>query len=218
MSRFFASVLALSVMAVGQAAVSFVGSKAELDPHAKFDLAYSGRPGTTYAGSLWMVLHGDAGPAALSGTLTAPGPFQRQDQGNTWQGDFASGEPIVWTAGHSNSFTFRTDKPMAGMGTYVSAAARGAYTAMIEAMDRDDHVLAAFTRDGFNDMMGDGDAPYLGVVSDSRNIQSIRLSIVGGGDLAISSVDVRPNPVPEPQLWAMASLGGVWWLRRRHIG
>lgn len=215
MNRTAMSALVVLAASVACPAVHFFASPEALNAAGKFDLAQAGRSGTRYANGLSMVVTGSFGPAALMGTVAGSGAIERQDQGNTWHGDFADGDPLVWTAGNSNSLTFHTTKPMGGFGTYVGALAHGAYTAKIEALGSGDQVLATFTADGFNNEMGLGEAPYLGVGSDQVNLTGIRLSLVDGGDFAITSINVRPSPVPEPHLWAASALVGAWWLRRR---
>lgn len=215
MNRTVASILVVIASSVASPTIYFFSSPESLAAKGRFDLSRSGRPGTRYPTGLSLTVTGSFGPAALMGTVSGSGAIERQDQGNTWQGDFQDGEALVWTAHNSNQLTFRMSKPVGGLGTYVGAAAQGAYKAKIEALGAGDQVMATFTADGFNNGMGLGEAPYLGVGSDSVDLTGIRLSLVDGGDFAISSVDVRPNPVPEPHLWAASALVGAWWLRRR---
>ncbi|MBX3111371.1 MAG: hypothetical protein KF857_05115 [Fimbriimonadaceae bacterium] len=210
----FSVVFALAAT-LSYGSVYFMGSRTELAPNGLYDVAEAGRPGSRYPDGVSLQVRGSYGPSSLMGTVSGTGAVERQDEGDTWHGDFAAGAALLWTAGNSSSLTFRMSKPVGGLGTSVGAADPGAYVAKIEALGEGDAVLATFVASGFNNGAELGEAPYLGVVSDAVDIHGIRLSLVSGGDLAITNVDVRTSPVPEPHLWAATLLAGAWWLRRR---
>jgi hypothetical protein len=139
-----------------------------------------------------------------------------------WQGNFASGAPLV--ALNSGPLTISLPTPVFGGGAQFQRNGLGAFTAEITALDATNNVLASFTEVGLSTSSPDNSAIFIGVLSDTPNISKIQFRLSTGGSFAINQFDFRTTPsvsaVPEPS--SLALLGSVaiplarWgWRRKR---
>jgi hypothetical protein len=150
----------------------------------------------------------------------AGGDFFRVDQSSSdWNGNFGTGESLLWSFfGGPMTLTFNT--AITGFGMQIEADDFGAFTARIEAFDAANVSLGVFSRAGTATANGDDSAIFLGILSDVRDVRSIRLSLTSSAgdisDFAINSPIIQDTPVPEPTSMVLLGTGIATVVGRRY--
>ena len=144
-----------------------------------------------------------------------PPTFKRLDEGNGFVGDFPLGAKLLAT-NSLGSTHLHFDTPVFGAGTYIEHLTQTSFTAYILAVSGTT-TIAEYTLPVTNHYLEDGSAPFIGILSDSRNITDIYFDSYRG----MNTVTWRPLlAVPEPStivLLGMGALGllGFAWQRRK---
>lgn len=171
-------------------------------------------------------------PDGTAGTSIAGNTFvinsstqnmQRRDEGNGWNGDFNTGDHLVWNGGSTDgtdgTITFTLGQSVSGFGLQIQANAFGAFTADVAAYDGLGNLIGSFNVNG-NNIPQLGTAPFLGVSSSQMNIAKVVYSLSTSGGvgfgLAVNQVSIRQcNVVPEPASIAALGIGAIALVRRR---
>jgi hypothetical protein len=221
---FLAGLVGLLAAAQAHAGIMLVTSPAALGPNDSIDWGQLGADSTTLS-SPQTVTSGGGLSATVS--TTDPSGFVRRDQGNTFVGNFTTGDHLLLNNSFSNfPLTIAFASPVFGAGANIQLdLLQGAFTATIEAFDGNTS-LGTFTEDGNSNQNADGSAIFIGVLDTNEEITSIVFGINNppsfGGDFAINTLQLvtAPTAVPEPASLALlglgvASLAGYAWRRRR---
>jgi MYXO-CTERM domain-containing protein len=229
--RCAAALLALGVWAAAvtpaQAGLVLVTSRAGLGGNDTIDWGQLGATGATVPSPSNALSVG-----GLTFQVSQPGGnFERRDQGNGWNGNFAPGDHILWTenfnTGGGGPMTLR-GPGVSAIGTQIMADFFGAFVARISAFDSGGNSLGSFTEAGNSSSAANNSAIFIGVRSDSTPIARILLSLDSAvsspNDFAINTVSLDSRQVaatPEPPtiiggaLGALIGLGYAWRRRRR---
>jgi len=145
------------------------------------------------------------------------GQMERLDQGNGWAGSFTSGTQLLWNEGSVGDIIINFLTPVSAAGALIQSDLYGSFTATATTNDG-----STFSVNGISSDCACGSNPFLGIMSDSANISSIRFNVSdanGANDFAIGPLQLIGNVagVPEPATWAMMLIGfgAVGWTVRR---
>ena len=158
----------------------------------------------------------------ITGTQASGGDFERIDQGPLdWNGNFAPQEALLWSV-FGGPMTFTFSNAIMAFGAQIAADDFGAFTARIEAFDASNASLGFFLTNGLASSAANDSAPFVGLLSDRRDIRKITLSLTtsGGGagdptDFAISSPVIQAVPEPVTLVLVGSGLAGALVRRRR---
>jgi hypothetical protein len=210
-----------------QAGLVLVIDRAALGANDTIDWGQLGGTGTSVASPATALSAG-----MLTFHVSQPGGnFERRDQGNGWNGNFAPGAHLLWT----ENFNTGGGGPMtligpgvSAIGTQIMADFFGAFVARISAFDSGGNLLGSFTEAGNSTSAGNNSAIFIGVRSDSTEIARIVLSLDSAvsnvNDFTINTVSLdsrAPQVAPEPSTISLALIGSVvgigyaWRKRRR---
>ncbi len=141
------------------------------------------------------------------------GTFQRRDQGNGWAGNFAAGDPLIWTNGFNGPVTISLGILEAGIGAQVQQDQFGAFNAQIAVFGAGNVLLNTFNVTGNSSSAGDNSAIFVGAVSnDGSAIIDHVVYTIGTNDFAINRLDLKSgsrSAVPEPGALALTASVGV---------
>jgi hypothetical protein len=131
--------------------------------------------------------------------------FGRLDQSTTWWGNFAPGDRLLWSAGDSSPIMIDFATPVFGAGAQIQHNYFGSFAGIIEAFDSKGVNLGRFSLAGNSTSSNDNSAIFIGLLSDSANINKLVFSVDKNGfpqDFAINQLDLvtkgNTQPVPEP--------------------
>ena len=142
----------------------------------------------------------------LTVTVSMPsGDFERRDQGTGWGGNFAPGDPLLWTANNPGPMEIAFATPVAAAGAQIQRDSFGTFTAEIQVFDASDMMIASFSVPGDSTSDGDNSAIFLGVQDTSATIARIEYNVDStSADFAINQLDIGASGVP-----TMSQLGLV---------
>jgi hypothetical protein len=186
--------LLLAVAATQAAEFTFVGNRSELGSSDSIDWSGLGPAYTTVPQSFSIATTGHGWE--VGGSKTPVGSFERRDQGEGWNGNFAPGDSLLWTGGTAGplSLTFATPVSAVGMQIQKADQSNPAFTATIEAFSAGNVSLGSFEREGDSSNAGDGSAIFVGVRSAFPNIVRLEVNVLWGSDFAINQVSLVPEP------------------------
>lgn len=199
-----AGVLAIAVVATGFAQPTLVTSRAALGANDFVDWSGFGGTNTT-------VPSGSNINSNLGGTVTVTNPsgnFERRNQNNGWAGNFAPGDPLLWTQNTVGPMVISFGSPVSGAGAQIQRDSFGGFTATIDVFDAGNNLLASFNLAGSSTSAGDNSAIFLGAVDASPTISRIEYSVDGGTqDFAINQLDIGGQQVPTMSHMGLVLLG-----------
>ena len=161
----------------------------------------------------------------ITATVSMPsGQFERRDQSNGWDGNFASGDHLLWTEGNNGPMVISFDNPVNGAGAQIQADIYGTFTATINVYNNADTLIGSFNLTGSSTANADNSTIFLGVMDTSNTIKRIEYS-VSSGDFAVNQLDLigpsKSMSVPTVNEWgmsifiALAGLGSIYFLKRK---
>ncbi|MDE2403592.1 MAG: PEP-CTERM sorting domain-containing protein [Sphingomonadales bacterium] len=198
-----ASLAAIAAAAPANATVLWDGSGA----NDSVSLTQFGASGTNVAsGTTFVSLSGITGAV----TSTSAGTLQRRDQSAGWDGNFASGAPVLWNLGTAGDITFTFDTAVSAVGAKFQTDIYGPFTARILLSDN-----SFFDVAGVSNANGDDSAIFIGAQNAIANITGITFHEQigpGANNFAIGNLSLRlagtgNGAVPEPATWAMMLIG-----------
>lgn len=214
-------VLAAAAAIPTQAAITSAASRLALGANDNLNWNSAG-PEFVYLGNSFNVNTFDG----VTVNVSAGANMERTDQGSSWFGNFGAAEALLWT-GFENygPLTLNPTSLIAGGGAQIQTSGYGAFTALIEAYGPGNTFLGSYSVNGMSTEDEDDSAIFLGLYSDSFDIDKLVFSITAADDLAfadfaIDDVDLITGnqAVPEVQTYAMMlgmGLIGAQALRRR---
>jgi hypothetical protein len=138
-----------------------------------------------------------------------PPTFKRLDEGNGFVGDFPLGAKLLAT-NSLGATHLHFDTPIIGAGTWIEHLTDTSFTAYLLAMSGTT-TIAEYTLPVTNHRLENGSAPFIGILSDSRNITDIYFDSYFG----LNTVTSGPLlAVPEPSSIALFSIGTIGFLAR----
>jgi hypothetical protein len=163
------------------------------------------------------------GPITV-GVASSQGVLARNDEGNTYLGDFTIGDHLLTDDGsESDSFIVSFGAPVSGFGTQIEPHyIRGPFTGDIDVYSPSSVLLGTIPISGNATNAENNSAPFFGIVSTTgADIGSASFLVdqasplLPAGAVAINRMDVLLG-VPEPSSLAMLVLGiaGIFGFRR----
>jgi hypothetical protein len=137
------------------------------------------------------------------------GPYQRLDQGSGFNGDFATGDQLLYTIDQAAT-DILFDAPVEAVGTQIQKQGPTSFTAYLVVYSGEEQI-GSFTVPMVVQGTGDGSAGFIGVRSDSRNITRVLFDSFFGGNTAINrlSIDVPETAGIPPRLCRRLCRGEV---------
>lgn len=135
------------------------------------------------------------------------GQMQRRDEGNGWAGSFAPGTQLLWNQDNVGAIIVNFLTPVSAAGALIQSDYYGNFTATVTTNDG-----SSFNVNGAASGCDCGSNPFLGVLSDSANITSVRFTEAddyASNDFAIGPLQLMDgvSGVPEPATWGMMLIG-----------
>lgn len=211
-------------------AVTLITNRADLGGNDSVNWTVLGPPSTDVSNPFSLTSLG-----GIMLDISQPvGSFSRRNQSwESWAGMFAPGDALLFTGGsNQGSITIDFDVPVLGAGTQFQTAVEGdPYIAMIEAFDSVGNSLGLVGLSGISQfgLEGDNSAIFVGVRSDTANIDKLKLTVVAtrvqDPGFAINQLDLattnEAEPIPEPTtavavlaLGSSAIFAKLWRKRR----
>jgi hypothetical protein len=162
-----------------QASIKFVTTRANLGGNAWVDWS-SVAPAYTSVPNPFSVNITSVQKVTVS---KAGSPFSRTEQGTysdaPFAGNFAANDALIATGNYGDSTVMiKFTSPVMGAGVQIESYSDGPYKATIEAFDKYGNCLGSFGTSGLANYGygADNTAPFIGILSDSANITSIRIN------------------------------------------
>lgn len=223
--------LAVAVVAVaGSVLPSFAGitqvtSPSSLLSNSTVSIGSLGSSGTTIAsGSAATTSSG------TSVTFTSTTSLFSMEQGVNWSGNFSSGDDLIYSWGNT-SITIDPSQLVQGAGLQIQSGALGTYYAQLSAVDSSGNTLGSVTGIGSSTTAGDGTALYLGLLSNTYDIDKLVVKLLSPtpklGKFSIGNIGLvegaygvvaagspgsglnSPSVSPVPESTSAGFLGGV---------
>ena len=209
----FALALAVGLgIATAASAAPIIGvtSQSALGANDSVNWSQLGTTRTNLTGpSVWVSNNGNSGSVGLA---YAGSPLHILQQGNGWNGNFATGESLVFNKDDGESIFLHTSTAMRGVGAQIQADQFGPFSATITAFNSYGYVLGTFTEDGNSTASGDGSAIFIGLSDSSMDISAVEFSVSsysGYNNLAIGSLSLCSAPEPGSLFLLGSGLAGA---------
>lgn len=221
MKYFLFAVLAVGMFSSqsSMGAVTGVTSESALGPDDYIQWSALGSQNTSVANPTSST---SAGGLGYTVSQSGAGSFARLDQGSGWIGNFGSGETLLFTGGSNGPISINFATGVNGVGAQIQSDYYGAYAAKLEAFGAGSNSLGSFTFSGIASSAQDDSAIFIGLLSNTADIFGVTFSLVSAPSntvtqFAIGNVALVTTPIPEPEIYAMMSigLGLLGWVGRR---
>jgi hypothetical protein len=154
-------------------------------------------------------------------------PWERRDQGNGWDGDFAPGDHLLWDGGSGAPWTITFSQLIDGLGFQIQPdLIPTAFTVQLQVFGATNNLLGSFSENGNSTAAGDNSAIFIGIKDGTgANISSAQINVtVGGstfGDFAINTMALAPagSSVPEPAslVFVASAILGIGYKRWKTV-
>lgn len=144
----------------------------------------------------------------LSFDITHPSSLRRLTQGDTWDGTFSAGDPVLWTDGNPGPITIRFDKPIRGAGANIDIRNGNSFRVTIKAYKGNNPVALASNGsrdDGKHNNAGDGKAVFAGFLEDDLT-KKLGIDAI---EFYIELLDSNPDPAIDTRSFAINKLALV---------
>ncbi len=195
-------------------AFSLITSRSALGADDALDWSVLGSAGTSVSSPFTV---SSASDNRITGSIPS-NPFERRNQGNGWNGNFASGDALLWTQNNPGPLQLVFSQAVRGVGTQIQVDSYSLFTAAIEAFNSSGTSLGRFTLAGSSTNAGDNSAIFIGVLSDNADIARLLLNVQDNNDFAINQVSFNTTggtPIPTPALLPGLIGLGLGVLRKR---
>ncbi|MBA2436630.1 MAG: hypothetical protein H0V54_16380 [Chthoniobacterales bacterium] len=173
-----------------QAVPVFVGSRAALNGNDFIDWGAAGPEFTVLASP--FTIPTNLGMTATVSTSNGTN-LERRDQGSSWSGNFAPGDPLIWNQDAGGDIVVNFGMGVFGVGAQVQADFFGPFTGTISAFGMTGNLLGSFTFNGNSTSDGDNSAVFAGILNDTADIFSVSFSVLdqfGQNAFAINQLDI----------------------------
>ena len=209
--------------------LTFVTSRTALEANDSVDFGVVGVPGVPFIGvsNPFSVTSLNGLELTISKSL---GAFQTAEQSSAPDGPFSANfgprDALISTTRQTTGpVTITFSSLISGVGTQVESFGNGAFNATIEALDTEGNSLGNFSIPGNAVYGGSGDntAPFVGILSTSANIASIRINgeRQPGTGFAFNQLDIVSHAdstsVPEPDFSVISAMALVGFLGAKKI-
>ena len=221
MKYFLFAVLAVGMFSSqsSMGAVTGVTSESALGPGDYIQWSALGSQNTSIANPTSSTSVGGLGYTV---SQSGAGSLVRLDQGSGWMGNFGTGETLLFTGGSNGPISISFATGVTGVGAQIQSNYWGPYDAKLEAFGAGSNSLGSFTLAGVASGAGDDGAIFIGLLSSTADIFGVTFSLVNAPSntvtqFAIGNVALVTTPIPEPEIYAMMSigLGLLGWVGRR---
>jgi hypothetical protein len=183
--------VALISVSVAQASVSLVTTRGDLAGNDYIDWStISFDFGPVFNGSNVSTNNGMTVNVSQEQAVT----LQRRVQGSSWNGNFATGDGLLWTQGPWGPMDFVFDSAIRGAGAQIQSDFYGSFLATISAYDASNNLLGSFNLAGNSTHFSDNSAIFIGIESTSQNIKRVRFGVFhpsSSENFAINQLDLR---------------------------
>jgi hypothetical protein len=130
----------------------------------------------------------------------AGGSFEIRQQSNSWNGNFAPGDNVLWSKGANGPITIAFANPVFGAGAKIQRNIFGLFTANLTAYDVSNNSLGTFNLPGLSTSNADNSAIFIGVKDSTASIAKLTFSVPDNTlypeDFAVGRLSVAPVSVP----------------------
>lgn len=183
--------------------LTFITNRTALGGTDFVDWGVLGSPFTTVSNPFSITSFG-----GLNLEVSQPfGSFERRNQSDPffgnfettgWGGNFTPGDRLIWTQNNPGPLTIDFNSPVLGAGAQIQRNVFGNFLGTIEAFDSGGISLGGFSLQGLSNDNGDNSAIFIGLLSNTANIDKLVFSVDSGSqDFAINQLDIVTKPVPE---------------------
>ena len=174
--------------------LTFITNRTALGGTDFVDWGVLGSPFTTVSNPFSITSFG-----GLNLEVSQPfGSFERRNQSGGWNGNFTPGDRLIWTQNNPGPLTIDFNSPVLGAGAQIQINTFGDFIGTIEAFDSGGISLGGFSLQGLSTSNGDNSAIFIGLLSNTANIDKLVFSVdFGSQDFAINQLDIVTKPVPE---------------------
>ena len=174
-----------------------------------------GVPGTITASNSFALA--TTGGIAVSVSKPSSGGFMRMEQQprllnpppGMWRGNFAQGDPILYTNDAPGPVTIDFGIDVLGAGLQIQASNLGAFTATVQAFSAGGISLGTFSFSGNSFATNDNTAIFVGAMSSTRDIRKLIVNAPGGANNAFAMNRVS-FAIPEPTAGSLLALGAAY--------
>ena len=221
---FTVAVMSFTGVVTAHATIVPIASASALGGNDYVDWGTAGVEFTDIANPFSVTSNGGINIGVSDPNMSVGNLFQTRTQGTSWYGNFNTGDNLLWTNSSPGPIILSFSNPVAGAGAQIQSDYYGSFNAEIDALDAQGNVLATDDFSGTSNYDGGlGSAIFIGLLSDSSNIDAISFNVLSVGDptnptptdFAINQVGLRTSAVPEPATVSLLGLGALGLFFRR---